>query len=142
MQKATLVWVDANGITSATNIGTGTGLGAALPALVALCNAAVQQYWEGTVNVPGTFPTAAPFQSGADRAVLTFVTAAGTQVAVVAPAPSSGIFLPDAETVDITNPFVASFVAAAIAAPITDGAGNAVTALISGIRTRRTGTVQ
>lgn len=138
MQKATLVWIDANGVTVATNVATTAGMGAALAAMAGLSNAAIQQWWESNVTLPGGSPVTAQFQSGQDRAALTFVTGAGTQVVMVVPAPSAAIFMADLETVDITNPAVVAFVTAAVAAPITDGAGNAVTALVSGTRQRRT----
>lgn len=137
MWSRSTVWVDANGRKTIFRVNSGTGMGGAAAALAALSNAAELEHWESNVSTSVPAPVAAAYQSGQDRAALVFVCADGTTTAIIVPAPALAIFMADGETVDITNVDVVAFVAAAVAAPLTNGSGSAVTGLVSGQRLPR-----
>jgi len=137
MWSRSTVWVDANGYRSIFRLNSTAGLGTLDADLAALSNASVSEFWESAVTASVPAPVAATFQSGADRAALVFTCADGTQTTVIVPAPQLAIFLADGETVDITNAAVATFATNAIALPLTNAAGSAVTALIAGQRLPR-----
>jgi len=137
MQAMSVVWIDANGFTSIFMVRTAAGATGIMAAAQPCSRADVLQFWEGGVTVnTSPAPVAMPFQSGQDRAVLTFVTGVGTLANLIVPAPDAAIFLADLETVDPSNAQVAALIAAAIGS-LTDSNGNTVTAYQAGIRLRR-----
>ncbi len=71
-----------------------------------------------------------------DLAVLTFATTTNGRIQVVVPGPLGSIFGSTSLVVDPTNPLVAALIAA-VTSHVTDVAGNAVTAYISGIKSSR-----
>jgi hypothetical protein len=132
-----VVWTDANGYNTITKIVSQSGASSVVGDLQALSNAGVLQYWESPVTNAGLAPTAARFQSGADRAAMTFLCLDATNYVVIVPAPKATIFDGDQETVDLTNADVIAFAVAAVLAPLCNNAGSPVTVLIAGTRLPR-----
>lgn len=89
--------------------------------------------WEGDlIAPPAPAPISAPYASVKDGAALVFQTASGALVRITVPAPDSGIFMADNETVDPAT--IAALIAAVIADVVTAD-GIAVTAFVAGYRT-------
>lgn len=107
--------------------------------IAALSNAAALNgigITDNLTQAPQTRGTAASYLSKSFRAELTFVTGQGTLVKIGVPAPKTGIFLADLETVNKAQADVAAFLAAILAvvstAVVCDKDGNAVTAYVNG----------
>lgn len=126
------VWVDANGFRSITKLTSVGGASSVVGDLQALSNADTSQYWESAVTTNVPVPVSAPYQSGGQRAALTFICADTTNVVVIVPAPKLTIFQADGITVDLLNVDVILFATAAVAQPLCNPSGSPVTALLSG----------
>jgi hypothetical protein len=87
--------------------------------------------------VPSLAPSANPYLSVNDAALLSFTTAVGSLVGVLAPGFKEALYLADNQTVDPAQPLVITLVATALAVPLVDSAGNPVTAYVGGIRQKR-----
>lgn len=90
----------------------------------------------GTPAVSPFAPTAAQYHLVTDVAVLVFATIPGTTIQVVIPGPLATTYGPSSNVVDPTNVNVASLIAAVIGT-LTDPAGNAATAYVSGVKSSR-----
>lgn len=134
-QRRTTIWIDAQGKTMAHLLTTAAG-GAAVEAEIdAQSNAAVQTSWEGDLIAPAApSPVAAPYQSVYDAATLVFSTASGAFARISIPAPDSGIFQADGETV---NPAVIAALIALVLSDIVTADGDIVTAYVAGFRSPR-----
>jgi len=131
-QRATVVWIDANGATTATLLTTSAGASTVQADILAKSTTDALYVWEGALHVNGSpAPPGGTYQSVKDRAVLTFLTAAGGLLTLTIPGPLSSIFLADQETVDPTQ--LVTLIADVIA-NVVDVGGNAVVSYVSGIR--------
>lgn len=84
-----------------------------LAALInALSDATFQNVGGIDVLTPSAYGASGGYDGAEDRAVFAFATAQGTIGKIGIPAPKSGIFLSDDQTVDPSNADVAAFVAA------------------------------
>jgi hypothetical protein len=81
-------------------------------------------------------PTAAPYQSVSDKAVISAATALTDLEKVEVPAPIAAIFQTDQNTVDLTNTLVIALQTAA-AAVLSDVNGSIVTSFTGGKRNKR-----
>jgi hypothetical protein len=139
MDRAYVLWLDTNGATRLTWYSYQT-LGALTPfsnALDNVCNPVPTQVVVGTVQMPSLVPSANPYLSVNDSALLQFGTAVGSLVGVVAPGFREALYLADNQTVDPAQPLVIALVAAALAVPLVDSAGNAIISFVGGLRQRR-----
>jgi len=138
MDRAYVLWVDAFGNTRLSwySYVTGTPSLPYFTALELLANPVPAQAVAGTVQVGSGIPSLSPYANVADSAVLTFVTAVGSQVGVLVPGFKESLYLADNQTVDPAQPLVIAFIAQAIAF-VVDGAGNPVTAYLGGLRQKR-----
>lgn len=135
-----IVWVDAGGRTRQTILrGIDSLIGGATLASVqadvlAISNAGVQEYWQGTDTFPAGTGTAAVYPNVSDWAQLLFTAVDGSIVYVTIPAPASSIFLADGETVD--SSMITTLIADAIACLVTN-TGAHPTAYAGGVRRSR-----
>ena len=128
-----IAWVDVNGNSRTTQAFTSASLVAVETALLAASNADWLTELETVLNVnTAPAPIAGQFQTVLDSASLWFQTPAGNIVTLTLPAPKSSIFLADLQTVNPAS--VAGIVSAALAAPLTDQSGTAVTVFLGGTR--------
>lgn len=135
MQTRRITWVDAQGLTSSTQINGSGSLASLQASLLLVSNADYVREFEGTNTPNGSpSPTAATYESVTDQAALWFTTAAGVIVQVTLPAPHSTIFMADQMTV---NPAAITAQITAALAVVTDTSGNAVTAFVAGLRQNR-----
>lgn len=131
-QKMTVVYIDANGYTVASNIRSSTGASTLLTALLACSNTDVLAQWEGDfVPNPSPSPVAGSYQPGSYRAALVFGCADGTIATLLVPAPKTAIFKADGETVDPANADVVSLVALAVGT-LEGNSGSLATAFVGG----------
>lgn len=139
MDRAYVVWVDANGNTRLTwyTFQTGGSLAPFSTALDTCVNPTPSQVVAATIQVSLAPPGTSPYVAVTDSAVLTFITAVGSQVGIVCPGFKEALYLADNQTVDPAQPDVIALVAATLALPVVDSAGNPVIAYIGGIRQKR-----
>jgi hypothetical protein len=122
----TFIWRDAKGNTAATRyfVGGTNSVTSALNimnAQKAITNAFLQAA-HGPLTLPAqevVYGAAADYRDVEDKAVFTFQDAFGGIHRFQVPAPIAGIFLPDGETVDITNTLVVAYVSAVQAGAFT-----------------------
>jgi hypothetical protein len=88
-------------------------------------------------NLPVQYGSNDVYSSVEDKAVFIFGDASGQCHKMELPAPSSLLFLPDGETLDIDNADVTSFTELAFIYNICGRSGSHWTSLIGGYRTRR-----
>lgn len=100
-------------------------------------NAIPAQTVAGTIQTTTATPSTSPFPNVVDSAVLSFSTSTGTLVGLLVPAFKESLYLADNQTVDPAQPLIIALVAAALALPLVDSSGNAVTAYVGGIRQKR-----
>ena len=139
MDRAYVVWVDANGATRLVwySYQSGGSLSSFSLALEAVCQPAPTQVVAGNVQVGTGTPGTSPYVSVADSAVLSFVTSTGSIVGVLCPGFSEALYLGDNQTVDPAQPLVIALINAATALPIVDSAGNPVLSYVGGLRQKR-----
>lgn len=139
MDRAYVDWLDAYSHTRLTwySYTTGGVLAPFATAIDNVCNPTPASVVAASVQVPGGTPSTNPYPGVMDSAVLSFSTALGTIVGVICPGFKEALYLADNQTVDPAQPLVIALVAAAIALPLVDGAGNAVTTFIGGLRQKR-----
>ncbi len=96
-------------------------------------NAGAMTYGVTEFHVQFGTATSAVYEGSPDKAVLAFRSGVGRRVLLEIPAPKSGLFLADGETVDPGDPLgiIASFINFA-----QDQDGNAISAFVGGRRTR------
>lgn len=132
-------WVDAKGgffrsgnwITSASGVATLQG------AMQSASNAELDNSVAATPTRLGITPVAAVFPDVSDVALLVFDTSVvGGQVMLSIPAPVQSLFVPGTLTVDPSGGIGAAVVAAAIGL-LSDAAGNAAAAFVSGVKSSR-----
>lgn len=130
MDTRSIVWTDANGLSAITMVRSTAGAGAIQAALLAASQADYIQWWESATTINGApAPAGGQYRGGNQRAAFTFICADNSQVDLILPAPSVGIFLADQVTVDITNATVSALVAACVGS-LTSATGSAATALL------------
>lgn len=130
-KRASVIWLDYNGVTRQTIISSLTGAGSIWAAVQACSNAEVLTSWESVLgNIVGA-ATAANYQSVKMSAQLVFSTASGSLLRLTIPAPSLSCFLADGVTIDPTNAAIAAVITAAVGS-LTDGAGNTAAAYVAG----------
>src|SRR5882724_9709050 len=100
---ASVMLADAHGNQTIVRINTSGGSGSILSALLACANSDAFQFWESVLATFTPAPVASDYLNVGQVAVLTFVTASGSQVSLRIPAPKLSIFLADGVTVDIIN---------------------------------------
>ena len=139
LDRAYVYWADAVGGTRLVwyTYATGAILAPFGNAVDNCSNAVPSQTVAGAIQTTSSVPSTNPFPSVVDSAVLSFSTAVGSLVGVLVPAFKEALYLADNQTVDPAQPLVIALVAAAIALPVVDNAGNPVTAYVGGIRQRR-----
>ena len=139
MDRAYVSWVDTTGATRLTwySYVSGGVLAPFAAALDACANPVPATVVAATVQVPGGAPSADPYLSVMDSAVLSFGTATGSIVGVIVPGFREALYLADNQTVDQAQPLVIALVAAALTLPLVDTAGNPVVAYLGGLRQKR-----
>lgn len=139
MDRAYVDWLDAAGHSRLTwySYTTGGLLAPFAAALDNVCNPTPGTVVAATVQVPGGAPSSNPYLNVMDSAVLSFSTAMGSLVGVICPGFKESLYMADNQTVDPAQPLVIALVAAALALPLVDGAGNPVVTYIGGIRQKR-----
>lgn len=139
VDRAYVQWADSAGNGRLTWYTYSTG-GVLLPfsaALQTCVNPAPVSVVAATVQVPGGVPSTNPYLSVNDAAVLQFATSVGSIVGLIAPGFREALYLADNQTVDPAQPDVIALVAAVIALPLVDSAGNPAISFIGGIRQKR-----
>lgn len=139
MDRVYTNWADAYGNTRLTwySYRTGADLPPFSTALSACCNPVVVNAVAGELQTFGSVPSTNPYALVQDSAVLQFGTGVGSLVGVIAPGFREALYLADNQTVDPAQPLVAALIAAVIALPLVDGAGNPATTYIGGLRQKR-----
>lgn len=139
MQRAYVIWADANGVTRQTVINTNAGVAGVLAQLQPLSWAQVFNYTDAALLGPLGLPAMHAYQSVRSAVALEFQTSAGTIVKITLPSPvltgavnPTGIFLADQQTVD---PAQIAALIAAVTGSVTDPAGNLVTSFVGGYLT-------
>lgn len=130
-KRASVIWLDFNGVTRQTIVTSAAGAGAIWAAAQAASQAQVQMTWESALGAPVGAATAGNYQSNKMSAQLVFQTAAGSNLRLTIPAPSLGIFLADGQTVDPANALVLAIVASCIGS-LSDAAGNVAVTFVGG----------
>lgn len=125
------IWIDRNGRTRQTILSGNATLTGVVDALLNHSVGGISNGWESTPVTPTAEPSTGPYGIVADWVQLLFTTAAGSLIRVTLPAPNSNIFFSDDETVD---PSAIADIIAAVVGTLTDSAGNAAIAYISGVR--------
>lgn len=123
------VWVDAAGATRLQVIKAATNPCSILTQAQAVSNAGILYNFDGPLDPAIGAATAALYQPVAATASLTFATAGAQELLLLLPAPASGIFLADLQTIDPTQ--IAALIAACVG-ELSDGAGNTATAFLGG----------
>jgi hypothetical protein len=123
---------------SGTALTQQTAAAAVIDAMFPLSNAIVQAAIgpSTSTRVEVTYGTNSVYASIEDKAIFTFQTATGDIHRFQVPAPVSGIFLADGETVDPANTLVVAFVSAVIADAVSQS-GQALAFGAFGTRIRR-----
>ena len=131
-------WVDAaGGFLRASNWVVPTGSTGALEAeLQTNSNAALQYATVGPPTIGATTPGATQYHLVADIAVQIFATIPGTTIQVVVPGPLATTFGPSSNVVNPLDANVAALIASVIGV-LSDAAGNAATAYVSGVKSSR-----
>lgn len=133
-------WIDAaGGFLRSSNWADdgGPGTGPLLAELQAISNAQLASSVQSAPRAPTTSAVAGvTWWLCTDTVVLAFACADGTNVAVTVPAPDESIFLPGRQVVDPANADIVAIAAAAVGV-LTNPAGSAVTAFVSGVRSSR-----
>lgn len=139
MDRAYVDWVDTTGHTRLTwyTYTSGGTLAPFASAIDNVCNPTPATVVAATIQVPGGVPSSNPYLNVMDSAVLTFSTGIGSLVGVVCPGFKEALYLADNQTVDPAQPLVIALIAAALALPLVDSAGNPVTTYVGGIRQKR-----
>lgn len=131
-KRASVIWLDFNGVTRQTILSSLTGAGAVWAAVQACSRAQVLTSWESPLGATVGAAANASYQSVKVSAQLTFQTASGSLLRLTVPAPLLTIMLADGQTVNPADPLVAAVIAAAVGT-LTDGSGNAAVSYVSGI---------
>lgn len=131
-KAASVIWLDANGVTRQTILKSLTGAGAIWAACQAASNAEVQTTWESVLGATVGSTTVANYQSNKMSCRLIYQTASGGSLYITLPAPQLGIFLSDGVTVDPANGLVIAINTAAIGL-LSDGAGNVAVSYVGGL---------
>lgn len=100
--RATIIWVDAQGEQALHLIVTASGVSSIRTQLAALSNAGVKETSEGTIATFSPTPAVATYPTVRQSAVLQFADAVGSIGRLIIPAPISSIFLSDGVTIDPT----------------------------------------
>lgn len=131
--RASVIWLDFNGVTRQTIITSDDtmGLGTVWVAAQACSRAQIQTTWASDLGAQVGAATTGNYQSCKMAARLNFQTGAGTIVALTIPAPSSAIFLADGITVDPANADVATLLAACIGV-LSDPSGSLAVSFVGG----------
>lgn len=130
----TTVYVDVNGFTRSALLTTTAGAGGIQTAILAVSDADMLDWWEGTLNInPSPAPVNSPFNSVKDAALLNFATTGTSLLQVTLPAPKASIFFGDLETVNPAS--IAALIAAVVGTAKTQ-TGLTATAFVSGTRRR------
>lgn len=139
MNRAYVNWADAFGATRLVwyTYQDGGDLTPFGDAVDGCSNAIPAQTVAGLIQVSSSTPSTNPYPNVQDSAVLTFSTDAGSLVGVLVPAFKESLYYGDNQTVDPHQPLVIALVNAALALPIVDSAGNAVTSYVGGLRQKR-----
>jgi len=114
LQTRSIIWIDNNGWTQQTIVGSDPSASSIQTALQGHSNADVLNWWESAPN-PNSSPStvAAVYQTVMDTARLLFVDSGGSLVTLNIPAPMLNIFAADSVTVDpstivdLTTAFIA-----------------------------------
>ncbi len=126
-----ILWTDAGAGSTISLILANPSAAGIQGALLGKSNADYLEYWEGPLVINGApSPAASPYQSVTSQAVLTFLCADGTVAKVALPAPQSGIFLSDGQTVDSTQ--IAVIIANCLGSLISN-TGSPAVSFLSGI---------
>lgn len=131
-----MIWVDTTGKTRMTlaNV-VGASVGTIQADLMALSNAVVEKWWEGSLTIPGGAPAAAQFLNVQDYADLLFQSSADGSIArLTLPAPLQSIFLADLETVD---PTAIAVLIADVTVSLLTGTGQIADTYLGGVRRRK-----
>lgn len=131
VDRFSMVWVDAAGLTTMNYYDTGDDTGNNVVAAIANHSEAGQlAFWHGDLTVfsPATIP-GGNYQLVQTYAQLFFTTGSET-VTIKIPAPSTSIFASDGQTVD---PSTISDVISSVVGHVVSTAGNLVTAYVAGI---------
>lgn len=129
--KRSLIWADSGGRTTQTIPTAETSAGGIMTALQAHSQAAVIEWWEGTITFPGGSPGGGSFAAVSNVARLTFATAGGQTITVSLPSPSADIFEADTVTVDASA--IADIIAACVGTLATLS-GDVAATFVSGVR--------
>lgn len=126
-------------VTDATYAAATNDMTTLQPLLTALTNAVLVNAKGPLTSSPAAagYGTAAEFDTIEDKAVLSFVTSTGAIHRYQVPAPKSGIFLADKETIDPAQADVAAFTAGVVANKVSSRDGALITAYIGGVRLRK-----
>lgn len=132
MQARSVVITDANGGTTIILLRSNTGAGGIQGGVLNCSTADYTQYWESAVTVNGApAPPGGAYQTVRLQAILYFACADTTIAQVVIPAPASGVFLADQETIDPANVLVAGLITACIG-NLMSSSGSLATAYLGG----------
>lgn len=125
-----IIWIDSNGFTTQTIVGSDPDASTIQSKLLLHSNADVLNWFEGPPHPnPTPSPTSAVYFTVGDQARLLFLDTAGSIVTLNLPAPQSSVFLADGVTVD------SSAIADIITAFISDGRsalGNSIASFVAG----------
>lgn len=131
-KRASVIWLDFNGITRQTILSSLTGAGAIWAAAQGLSRAQILTSWESVLGNTVGAAANASYQSVKIAASMQFDTAAGTILRLTVPAPRLTSMLADGHTLNPADPLVAAVIAAAIG-QLTDGAGNPAVSYRGGV---------
>jgi hypothetical protein len=131
-KRASVIWLDFNGVSRQTIITSTTGAGAIWAAVQAASQAQVEMSWESVLGASVGTPAAGNYQSAKMAAQLTYQTGSGAILRLTVPAPSLGIFLADGETVDPSTALVIAINTAAIGL-LSDVSGNTAVTYVGGV---------
>lgn len=131
--RASVIWLDYNGVTRQTII-TGAdllGLGTIWVKAQACSRAQVETTWAQDLGAAVGAATTGNYQSNKMAARLLFETASGSILSLTIPAPDIAIFKADGVTIDPTNADIVALIAACIG-ELSDTSGAVATSFLGG----------
>lgn len=131
-KRASIIWLDVNGVSRQTILTSTTGAGAIWAAVQAASQAQVETSWESVLGASVGSAASGAYQSVKMSASLLYQTGSGGSLRITIPAPQLSIFLPDGVTVDPSNSLVIAINTAAIGL-LSNGGGTTAATFVGGI---------